>query len=550
MQRISTTINNLKKASAWDILSLCLISMVVTIIIVRWENFPFFVDIYYHLSIMEMFDQAGGVVIWDFLQYAPAGRANLYPPFLHILMLGMYKIGFSIDLIGKIVSSIMFPLTMAATWWLMRKVFGAGAAFVSISFLLASWEFFYTTAVVSASAFATVLALLTYYAIYKKKYAAAAVLMTFCLYTHLSYPHLIAASLVLWAILDRPVRKGILKTLLASYLLFSPWLANIILNYGSLGMTSMAGRILDVNLWLLASMLLGVAFSTYALVKKGDKRYIIPLAMLSAMMPILFTYSSRFVTHAAVPMALLCGAGLSGAAGLVSKRFGGRGVHLGTAILLISSIIALTVAVSYDFDMGQDMINNKVPNMQERDIPGGVPSPDNNYLDPNYQEYGTLPEPKQNVQGPYQDGVRDPIKKDRLQTDQATLFILYYGDILRSPSHEGIKYQSLISEIEDLTDPDDIIVVPQGANGCIITSLTGRATTSGMFHEVTSEEGAIPKVQGQIPKAYELPGGTMVIDGALLDNEIPTAFPYHLSFLLILAGMAVMIYDFKVSREE
>jgi len=489
------------KKGLWDFFSIGLILITISLIVIRRDNFPIFVDIYYHLSITEMFDQAGGVVIHDFLQYAPIGRSHLYPPFLHILMLGAYKMGLSMDALGRLVSAVMFPLTMVSCWLLVRRAFGSAEAFVSLVLLLCSWQFFYTTAVVSASALATVLALLTYYLILTGRDRAAIVTMAFCLYSHMSYPHLVSLSLIIWALMEPARRRSVSKVLVFSYLLFSPWLINVMMNIGSVADTSALGGGVNFSLVLVASALAGAVLCLRNL-RRGERGYALPLAMMMSMVPVFFFYRSRFFVHSSVPLAILGAIGLVFAARYLASRMGRHGGMAGTVFLVAISFMVLTWGVTYSSGVGgQD--DHAGPGHGSGDV--GL--------------------------------------------DMTTLVALADGDALPTPSYETPASESLLEDIESNTDQDDIIVLNRGINGCMITAYTGRATTSGMFHEVSTDDqralrNIILSSGGQFHEGLEY----STVDGDLID--MPTAFPSMLAFALVGAGIFAIMYDVKCNKEE
>lgn len=566
----------------WDIASLGLIFLIIALIALRWDNFPFFVDIYYHLSIMEMFDQAGGIVSNDFLQFAPIGRDHLYPPFLHILMLGAYKIGLSADIIGTFVSAGMFPLTMMAIWLLVRKVFGKLEAFLALVLMLCSWQFFYTTAVVSASALATVLALFAYYLIYMGKLRASIVVMSLCLYSHMSYPHLISLSLVIWALMDPERRKFIGKTLAASYLLFSPWIVHMVMNMDSVSSMSMLGGGISFNLILVLSAIAGAALAAHMYLK-GERKYILPLAMMVSMVPVFFFYRSRFFVHSAVPMAILGSLAICYLLKIPLSSANIKRRYLGFTAVFFVAIIFLSMGVMYsatgnNLVQGRDNNQNILPNMQQDQgiiPPAGM---DKNSIPPAMQQYydmyGAMPpmdppamqQPSGRYESPLQrpgaenngqeirnpnNNVKVPPSPDggNLAKSPTTLYMLLTGDTLNYPSYTTPQMSDLIEDIMENTEPNDIIVVEGGVNGCLITAYTGRATTSGMFHEVSSDDQTELR-RIMINESDPVRGtGYSVIDSDLY-SHVPVAFPYQIAFILVAVGIVFVIYDLRGDKEK
>src|SRR5690242_16447920 len=94
----------------WTTYSLILIFSLFFVMLLKFNLFPNFVDIYYHLAVASGFNQAGGYVTHAFWEYAPEGRVNLYPPFFHLILLGFIKAGIPLIVIARLMDVIVFPL--------------------------------------------------------------------------------------------------------------------------------------------------------------------------------------------------------------------------------------------------------------------------------------------------------------------------------------------------------------------------------------------------------------------------------------------------------
>ena len=110
-----------KKISKWDIGVLIIIFIELFLLLLHWEMFPKFVDIYYHFSVAKAFDLANGIVLHDFWEYAPMGRPHLYPPLFHILILFFMKISIKTEFLMKLISFLMFPILQVTSWIVFRK---------------------------------------------------------------------------------------------------------------------------------------------------------------------------------------------------------------------------------------------------------------------------------------------------------------------------------------------------------------------------------------------------------------------------------------------
>ena len=500
----------MKRLSPSDMVALAAIAATILLIIVRRDRFPVFVDIYYHLSVMEMFDQAGGIVAHDFLQFAPEGRDHLYPPLLHLCMLAMNKAGITTEAIGAMVSAGIYPLILCTIWFIVRETFSRKAASMGVLLLLTSWSFFYTTAVVSAAGIATILALWTYYFTSTGRWLSASLTMALCIYSHLSYPHLIALSLALIAILDPRMRAVVPKILGIAYALALPWVVLVIVHRDAISQTSMDGGLQQVELLLVMLAAGGFVLSCRKL-RGSDATYAVPVAMLAAMMPILFFYPSRFFVHGSVPLAILGGIFLSEAVTGIGARTGNARVPF-AAVMCALMLIVMTGGITAVYG------GSVQRGMPQQEAPPGAPD--------------------------IQESAQNGLAGLRFRTSTSVLPTLIQDDILGVPSYLQQANARVIRAVTECTGESDVIVTQPGMLGCMITAFTGRATTTGMFRETANDTG--PPVTPPEFDTYRIFTGTqpvLVLEGALQD--IPPAFPWWAAFLLLAAALAGIGYGGK-----
>ncbi len=431
------------KIKKFDLLSLLFIVLAFFLIINRIEQFPLFVDIYYHLSVVRGFDLAGGVVLWDFWEYAPSGRPHLYPPLLHIIMLFLNNCGMSFAALGAFVSLIMFPLSLITNWFSMRKIFGSEAGFFALLTLMSPLCYLTSQSVVNAAALVLVLTPLLFYFFERDLPIAFIATMTACLYTHLSMPHITALAFLLYGIFSKKIRR-VAKVLIPSYLLYLPWAYHILLNSEYLVAERIFGRSVEIHLFLLGFALIGVVMA----LKKRDF-YLFPLAYYVAMIPIAYRYPARFSDHSLLPMSMLSGIGISE----IVRRLRTKNLAVFVSIPLLLAALMLVdpiLAVS----------------IRWLQAPMGEPL--------------------------HQKGIRI-ISHDTFIT--AFIFLerakrssegMFFSDWI---TPENMKVAELIIKN---SEPDEIVFVNNGPFGCFITSFTGRAQTGGMFREVSPEELRMP----------------------------------------------------------
>ncbi len=296
----------------YDIGSCVLIVYTFSVLIVRFKIFPVFIDIYYHLAVMQGYNIAGGITTNAYWEFAPFGRPQLYPPLLHILMLLLLKLGGSLSFIARFTSYIMFPITLLTVWFVMRSVFDKRSAFFSVLVLAGASSFFWHMSVLSAAALAQVLGLLTFVSIKKDLKFATPVLMTLMLYSHIAIPYFYFTVFLIYGILRRERRKRIFVSLFVSAMLYLPWLLHTINYIGYIkprntNIQGFVGIPVTINLWLWVFGSGGIIISVLR-----RKKYFFPLVLLLVLLPMIRDYPVRFwEAHSVIPLSILSGLFLS-----------------------------------------------------------------------------------------------------------------------------------------------------------------------------------------------------------------------------------------------
>ncbi len=295
-----------------DTISLVYIAFLIVLLIIRWHIFPVFIDIYYHLAVMQGYNLAGGITKNAYWEFAPFGRPQLYPPLLHLLMLILYKFRVSLVFLAKFTSFIMFPLTLLTEWWVAKKVFNSEIALFSIVSLGSIYQFFWHSSVLSAAALTQILGLLSFLAIEKDKKFASPVLITLMLYSHIAIPYFYFTAFLLYALLRKEKRKLILVSLFISAILFSPWLIHLVSHLSFIRIRSSVGKgtvplTMHLYLWIWLFGIIGIV----AAIRKR-KEFLFPLILFVVLIPIAFTYKQRFFEiHGLIPLSILAGIGIS-----------------------------------------------------------------------------------------------------------------------------------------------------------------------------------------------------------------------------------------------
>jgi len=528
-----------KSLDGFDALSIGVIAVFFLLSCANWSKFPIFRDIYYHMGCARSLSTAGGVPLHDFWEFAPAGRPHLYPPLLHIIMFLMYRAGISMSTVGKLVSFSAFHLIMLSCWYGMRSLFKPRDAFYSCALLASCFIFYWQTAVTSAASLVLILTPLAFVAIERERFVAASILVALMLYSHLVLGHLIAFSILIYAIHRRGMFKKIFLVLACAYALWLPFGIHLALNWKSVSLSSPMGSAEGINLhiliWAIASIGIVVCYF-----KKG-KYYWLP-SLLFGMVPILLYYPHRFWDgHAFLPLAMLGGAALSGFHGFLLERLGMlfSNVTFAKAFTYSSVAVVLLIFLIADpvFATGggkarkgviqrpRDFIGVPGPNNQLQGEPQDRIPPPGGGLEPIFPKPPIPPrklKPGQNplrepvmplgpppgeMEGPVRDGKLLPkngrvgLKPpgSRIEVRKTTLLELIDsgGEGGGRPGLQSLSAEPILNKdteelaklVEKESTSEQIICSTDPSLGNLITGLTGRPSTGGMFREVSSEEG-------------------------------------------------------------
>ena len=96
--------------SRWDVYTWLMVFVALIFQISRLPALPIFMDCYYHLAVMRGFQEAGGWVGHAFWEYVPSGRPHLYPPFFHILEMGVSALGIGPIDVARFFQFLIYPL--------------------------------------------------------------------------------------------------------------------------------------------------------------------------------------------------------------------------------------------------------------------------------------------------------------------------------------------------------------------------------------------------------------------------------------------------------
>ena len=182
-------------------------------------------DIYYHLLTAWGFIKAGGLSAWDFWQYAPVGRVHIYPPFFHIVLAVLMKLGINNIILAKLFEVFTPVVFLIVLWNFTRKNFSERLAFFVILVSGSSFSFYLSLLNHVPATLALIFGFLAYGQLFKNRQVRSLLLLTLCFYTHIGISLFFALSLIFYALFYKEFRKACLSVITGAFILSLPILS-------------------------------------------------------------------------------------------------------------------------------------------------------------------------------------------------------------------------------------------------------------------------------------------------------------------------------------
>ncbi len=294
---------------------------------VHWPVYPYFVDSYYHLSVIEGFREAGGPVGRAFWEAAPQGRPHLYPPLFHLLFLPARLAGVPPILLARFWTWLSFPLLLFIVWRVLRRVSNERRAALTLLLLATPYSFFLGCINFVPATFVLMAAVGIAAALDRGRWLAAGLFLALAFWTHAGLPWLLALAVGLFGLFSPAHRTNAWKALGIGLAVAGPWL---LFQGKHLALIQLQPRGEDQLLETpLLPVLLGLAGIRTAWKEKGISRFWAALAI--GFLPMGISYPARFLaTQGLFPLLMLGGIGLDS----LWQKTRLRGV-LGTGLVLL-----------------------------------------------------------------------------------------------------------------------------------------------------------------------------------------------------------------------
>ncbi len=276
-----------------DLVSLGLIAFIFVSFVVNWYKFvPNCVDTWYHLAVGRKILELGTIPIWDSWEFAPAGRPHLYPPLIHLLIAAASGTMERVVEGGKVLQALFYPLSLFTNWIFFRYFFDKKIAFLALVFLSMDIGFLMINTMILPTMLVNILLPLLLICFFKKKLFLSVILMTLCLYSHLSFPFVILFFLFLIA---RKYEYMVFykKFAIFSLILYLPWFLRILEYRGAF--SSPTPLLLGIVMLQFFNVIL-IPLGIIGYRRAGDRYTVIKMILLGSL-PILVVYGGRYWFH-------------------------------------------------------------------------------------------------------------------------------------------------------------------------------------------------------------------------------------------------------------
>ncbi|MDP8260096.1 MAG: hypothetical protein P9L96_03735 [Candidatus Gygaella obscura] len=304
-------------SQSWDLYASLIIIWALVFQLIRWPIFPMFIDIYYHLNVMLGFSKAGGYVTHAFWEFAPVGRAHVYPPLLHFLMLIFYKLGFSKLFIARFFSAFIYPILLFSVWYFVRKILTKRIAFFVLLMLSSSYYFYLETCNVLAFSLGLCFGIWALFFMHKKRFLSTFLFLLLSLYSHAISGWLIVFTVICFSLLDKRFRFGI-KSAVFCIIGYLPFIIHQVINRNYFHFVNVkAMHYLEFNILVYLFAVFG--YIVYmSRIKQYNKIY---LAVLLGFIPLTFIYPQRFLSgQGLIAIVLIAAFGLDKCFRLLKER--------------------------------------------------------------------------------------------------------------------------------------------------------------------------------------------------------------------------------------
>ncbi len=276
--------------SRWDIYAFLIFSFFLFSQAFQWKHMPYFMDCYYHLSVMQGFADAGGWVKSAFWEYAPVGRPHLYPPLYHLLGLMLLKCGMGPIAIVRISQVLVYPFFLFSAWFLMRFIGGRRAAFFALFLLSSSFVLDASIVILLPFSLGLIFGMWSFYFFERSDFFKSFLSLVFVFYSHTLMAWFMVAAFLIYGFLAKKNIKPLLLVCFFGILAGLPLLWHQFMHRAYVH----APRLLEfyysqINLFAIVLALAGF----FICLKRGGRSFFL-VSLCISMATLIFFYRNRF----------------------------------------------------------------------------------------------------------------------------------------------------------------------------------------------------------------------------------------------------------------
>ena len=320
---------------SWNFLAWMILLATAILTAAQFPAYPYFLDSFYHLTVIQGFRDAGGPVLHAFWEAAPEGRPHLYPPLFHLLFYPLSRLGASPLFLARFWSWASFPGFLLVAWTVLRQVATPRRACLTLISLATPYSFYLSTVNYLPATLVLAVGLGLMLALQKQRPLAGGILLALAFYLHAGFPWLLVLSLLLYGLFDPPSQKTVFLILAIGLVGGAPWLLHL---FGQIGQIHFQPRGEEKFFECpILSILLGIAGLKLAWSRGGISRFWVALAI--GFLPMLGAYRYRFFSAEGLfPWLLLSGLTLDHLFEKYGQRLGGAWVGLTALVILAPTL--------------------------------------------------------------------------------------------------------------------------------------------------------------------------------------------------------------------
>ncbi|MBU7019100.1 MAG: hypothetical protein HXS44_16435 [Theionarchaea archaeon] len=288
-----------------DLLALLFMLFIFLSFLVNVDKFaPFGDDCWYHLAVARNIIEKGGIPLWDTWEFQPVGRPHLYPPLLHILIAFFSEDAEHVIDGAKVLQIFLYPAALLTSWYFARLLFSSKIAFIALIILSMDLTFLLIFIGIMPSSLINLIFPLLLISFLSKRLKTSVLLMTLCLYSHLSLPFLVLICLLVLSYKYRTYLNFYKKFVILSLILYLPWAVRVLIFRDFLRSfaTIVGNPILGVLIGMISLQIINPIF-LYCGIKglkksSGINRDLIKYILIG-FLPALIFYGGRYWFHTA-----------------------------------------------------------------------------------------------------------------------------------------------------------------------------------------------------------------------------------------------------------